>query len=417
MKVYKLNKVIFGFLAACIFIAGITAVSCNQGPIFYTISTETVPQPPLVRGAPTNMVVFEREDPANPSEKIPIMYVASGNQLFWYAKGQYKKAYWNLFEYTIYQPGGTIIGLATTQSYLYALCLNGHGLDTTLWRIGHKGIQWEMVNNIALEYPLVQSIYADPETDRLFAGAGKNDKDKATYAILYLDDDTTANKTLKLLKDDTKILSGAAFQDNVYYLSTRGAGIYAQGAGDTVSQLTDGSVYPFAYRTFMGIIKLKNSTKTIIAVERDGGSLYEVEGSSFKPIKYLTGAIMMTERYATGAMAIWEGMGKKMLIVGKQGGLYNTTSSSYTHGYVEFPLGGDGSLDKSKLRNDPGFLASVFDQDRYRASLGKHPINYLYQAPNDIDTNMTFFASTQTVGLWSYKDRPNDGGWQWNAEN
>jgi hypothetical protein len=52
--------------------------------------------------------------------------------------------------------------------------------------------------------------------------------------------------------------------------------------------------------------------------------------------------------------------------------------------------------------------------DRYTATIGKHPINHLFQTPNNIDPRMTFFASTQTAGLWSYRDRT--GGWQWNAE-
>jgi len=52
--------------------------------------------------------------------------------------------------------------------------------------------------------------------------------------------------------------------------------------------------------------------------------------------------------------------------------------------------------------------------DRYTATIGKHPLNYMYQASDKIDDNMTFFASTQAAGLWSYRNR--GGGWQWNAE-
>jgi hypothetical protein len=126
---------------------------------------------------------------------------------------------------------------------------------------------------------------------------------------------------------------------------------------------------------------------------------------------------MATSRYATGALALWEGgAGQKALIVGIQGGLFNTSTLSYTHGYIEFRLKTDGSLDTSSPRLDPGNLSSVDDNSRYRATIGKHPINHLFQAPKELDDGMRFFASTQTAGLWSYKYR-NDGGLQWNAEN
>jgi hypothetical protein len=365
------------------------------------------------------MVIFEREDPAGSDEKKSVIYVASGNKLYWYAKDQNDQtAKWNLDEYAIDQPSGKIIDLAATKSYLYALCLDGHGLDTSLWRIGSSDNKWTPVNFEKSEYPLVQSIFADPETDRLFAGAGKDDKDKATYAILYLENDTISN-TLDLLESDTTILSGVVFRDDVYYLSTRGAGIYAQGADGTASPLDDGSDNKNNNRTFMGIIKLGDGT--IIAIERNNGVLYEVNEGQFQQIKYTGGDVIQTNGFATGAMAIWKGSDKgtdvEMLIIGKQGSLSYTTTSSYTHGYVEFHLTGvGGTLDTTKPRRDPGNLLSVDDNDRYRATMGKHPINYLFQAPEKIDDNMTFFAATQTAGLWSYKERPN-GGLQWNAEN
>jgi hypothetical protein len=109
------------------------------------------------------------------------------------------------------------------------------------------------------------------------------------------------------------------------------------------------------------------------------------------------------------------------LIAGIQGGLYNptnttTSSSSYTHGYVEFDLNPNGSFNTSSPRRDSNRLETVDNSDRYTTSLGKHPINHLFQTPVNIDENRTFFASTQTAGLWSYRDRPDNGGWQWNAE-
>jgi hypothetical protein len=132
---------------------------------------------------------------------------------------------------------------------------------------------------------------------------------------------------------------------------------------------------------------------------------------------------MATGRYSTGALALWENYldpNEKLLIAGIQGGLSSTFTSSYTHGYVEFELRPeDGSLNINALRHDPGKLKSIIvdlDQDRYTATIGKQPINSLFQAPQGVDSDMTFFASTQTAGLWSYRNRVANGGWQWNAE-
>jgi hypothetical protein len=341
----------------------------------------------------------------------PIIYVASGSHLYWYS-GNGGQPSWDRGEVHIPHPGGNIINLAATAEHLYALCLDGHGLDTSLWRIDDTSNSWERIINNEGGYPLLQSIYADPDTGMLFAGAGKDDNNRASYAILYLDND---NKSLELLKDGTSVLSGAAFLGGTYYLSTRGSGIYtAAGTKDkidgTAEQVADSS------RMFMGMIKLEDDN-TIIAIERDGGTLYKVN-DSFQRLTYDNGDTMMTDRYATGALALWKSTNEsvKMLVAGKQGSLAYTTTSSYTNGYVEFSLKGDGSLNTASYRRDPGNLETVIDQDRYRATLGKHPINHLYQAPLSVDRNRTFFASTQTAGLWSYKDR-SDGGWQWNAEN
>jgi hypothetical protein len=173
----------------------------------------------------------------------------------------------------------------------------------------------------------------------------------------------------------------------------------------------------------MGMIKLENTAQTIIAVERDGGMFYEVKDSLFERMKYNSGSWIATGRYATGALALWtnDPSGKMMLTAGIQGGLYNTVSVSYTHGYVEFYLTesgpNSGSLDTDKTRRDPPSVSIHGNTDRYTATLGKHPINHLFQATKKIDEKLTFFASTQNAGLWSYRNLGKDlGGWQWNAE-
>jgi hypothetical protein len=405
------------------------AISCKQAPIFFIISKETAPRDPRIDGAPTNMVIFQREYPDR-DEPVPIMYVASA-RLHWYAKALgADEPQWDLGEYATPQPDGKIISLAVTKSAngehrLYALCRDGNGVNAKLRYLPSRyepGETWTTIQ--ADSYPDIQSMYADPDSDRLFAGFGRN-----TYSILYLDN--TAD-TLKMLKADTTLLSGVIFREDIYYLSTRGSrsrgGLFqisetdlANNNIDAIKQLEEAPVNDSNnnYRMFMSMIKLEDNT--IIAVERSGGGLYEVQDGSFTRMKYNDDIDIVTGRYATTAIAVWEDRddpGTKLLIIGIQGALYSTTTSSYTHGYVEFELYPDGSLNNGVRRHDAGNLQSVETrQDQYTTSLGKHPVNHLFQAPKDIDkNNLTFFASTQTAGLWSFRDRPDNGGWQWNAE-
>ena len=405
-------------ICAILITLNLLAVSCRQDPIFHVISTETAPRPPRIEGAPTNMVVFQREYPGR--EPVSIMYVASG-RLHWYAKSPGNVSAWDSDEYLIPQPDGKIISLAVAGKRLYALCREGSGVNAKLRYIKSNGNEWETINSDV--HQEIQSIYTDAETSQLFAGAGRNN-----YAILYLDN---ASDTLKMLKSDTSIFSGAVYRDGDYYFSTRGSGIFkiaqadlAANKTDSIKQLVDNTDIEEDKRNdnlvFISMIKLNDNT-TIIAVERNGGALYEVHGDSFRRMKYTIGGNtdwIATGRYATRAIALWqenpEG-GRKLLTVGIQGGLYSTTTSSYTYGYIEFDLKSDDSFDTGFVSRDP-IISVRNDNDRYTATLGKHPVNHLFQAPREVDDNMTFFASTQTAGLWSYRDRPDNGGWQWNGE-
>ena len=66
---------------------------------------------------------------------------------------------------------------------------------------------------------------------------------------------------------------------------------------------------------------------------------------------------------------------------------------------------------------NPEQFSASNDGSRYRTSLGRLPVGHLFQAPLALDADMTFFASTQSSGLWSYRNREEGGGWQWNAED
>jgi hypothetical protein len=381
------------------------------------------------------MVVFHRDDPAsedpdNPA-KIPIMYVASG-RLHWYVQSAPDRSEWDLGgKYGIPQPGGKISALAVTKDdagveRLYALCHEGNGVNATLRYIESKtDSKWRTISS-----GTIQTIYADPDGDRLFAGTGIS-----AYNIQYVNDGR-----LRPLISDSALLSGVVYREEegvgTYYLSTRGdgtrGGIFK--ITETASASNPLNVEPLPYdgaaeekdnhRMFMSMIKLKG-TDTIIAVERDGGALYEIKDGFFERMQYIISGEskgwINIDKYATEALTLWEEIDfdtnlttSRLLVVGIQGGLYSTITSSHTYGYVEFELNPNDGFQTIERRRDPGNLLSVSDDDRYTTSLGKHPVNHLFQTPQDIDSNMTFFASTQTAGLWSYRNRSE--GPQWNAE-
>jgi len=494
------SNIVKGFCA--IFLLGGLAVSCRQDPIFHVISTETAPIPPRIPGAPTNMVVFEREyqvpvDPADPdfdpdavpeTKTITLLFVASG-RLHWYGSPDpaNESPRWDR-DYGIPRPGGKVIALAVTKTRLYALCLSSGSLRATLRYIGHADNMWSEVTGVS-EFPLIQSIYStysdgDDEEGRLFAGARKSSKSTETYAILYLDSSTDI---LQKLKSDTEMLSGAVYRKNegIYYMCTRGNGIFWVKKDDletnsvsdtTVLQLKNirkaeiqveipveidpGDPPPDPDEppeiqieiqpeiqerdnriVFMSMIKLKDSAESIIAINRDGGVLHEIltddalvdmfndvpyseeseellnnlkKSHAYSQIFYDNAGTARTGGFAMSAFALWEdplNSARKLLVAGRQGTLFST---SYNNGYVEFNLTSDGSFDKE---NPSRGMVTVNNSDRYSTSLEKQPINHLFQVPKEVDRRMIFFASTQTGGLWSYRDRSSNGGWQWNAEN
>ena len=430
--------------------------SCKQEAIFYIISKENKPVKPRIQGSPSNMVVFERE---YNGVTVPILYVASG-RLHRYAKAEAGSGSpkWDLKEYKIASLSWKIVSLAVSGDYLYALCFPEDGVNSRLYRIGKEYKDNETWERIYLEESRknlhIQSIYSDPESHWLFAGSSEN----YNHSILYLNSNES-QPTLKILKDGTELLSGAVFRsaEDLFYLSTQSGMFQISGADlanditGNLTQLEDKSPDPVdttkaltkkeKNRFFMGMIKLEDPASTIIAVDRDGGYLYQVNNGEFARMRYTkieNGSLepidtwIQTGRYSTGALALWidpdpaSNPRRKMLLAGIQGSLYNTTSQSYSHGYVEFELinatnadlnAADGSFDTVSQRHDSSNMFSVKDYDSYSTSLGKHPINHIFQVPEEINSDLILFASTQTGGLWSYKDRPKSGGIQWNAED
>ena len=416
----RMAVLVLGFFAAVILVT----TSCGRDPIFHIISTETPPVPPLIRGGPTQMVVFDWG--SDEESRVPVLFVASGG-LFWYSATEHDRddegnviagtnAGWQKNIGIPNRPSGRIIDIATTQNHLYILSMEGTGVDTTIHRLESGGSSW-----VPIGFPPgsgnIQSVFADPEGERLFAGVQSG----GISFIYYLADGSVNLSPLptgtRILPneqptDNTGLLSGVVYRAGSYFLTTRN-GVFEVGRG----WLTGDDMA----RTFMGMIKLPDGT--IIAITRAGGFLYQVNVDGLERIP-IGDDFMRAGRDVTGALSLWDEVDsqgnvipdRRMLIAGIQGSRHSTT---FINGYVEFSLNEDGSLDTSIPRREagsPGGLWSVQDTARYRTSLGRLPINHLFQAPREIDVNMTFFASTQSAGLWSYRDLE-AGGWQWNAEN
>ena len=414
-----------------------TFFSCEQHHIFFTISREPPPQNALIRGSPTNIVVFNGN-----------MYVAS-DKLFRY-NGTRWSAYWEPPE------NERITALAATNDYLYILSIaddaENRRILSSLRRAGSDGHISHVQASAEGDYALLQGIFADPSSSRLFASAKHTNSD--LYAIKFLD--SNADPAWITLRENTAKLSGAIYHDDFHYLSTstRGTassndtngGIFriteseiAAGENIPVTHLPDSSAIIGGFsrnynRVFMGMIKLEDGM--IIAVEQEGGTIFQVQRDSFIRLMHnaphvntamalnINNAGALGNITATGAIALWEGehgdpnnpdniITSKALVVGLQERL---NINSHNFGYVEFELQANGSLARNIVRQDPPRITVHYDSDRYRATIEKHPIMHLLQTPRSIDPNMTFFASTQNEGLWSYRNLVDYGGWQWNAE-
>jgi hypothetical protein len=389
------------------------AISCTQDPIFYYISQEPELRNPRIQGTPTNIVEFDGG-----------VYVANFTALYRYSKkGTDQAPGWD----SVPRPDGQIWGLAATDDHLYILTDNG--LSRLGKDAGPNG--WSRVGPEDSAYTGVQKIYADSK--RLFAGVftGGDTSENTNYAILYDD-----GGVLKVLKKDVHLLSGAAFDETTHFISTRGSGIFTVSeAAFSSSPVNIGEPMAAAEgadKIITGIIYVEDTAKTIAAITRDGKILtYDSSSSKFTVKKDI-------ENKTTGALALWrqppspddlfsdkndfaypDNTFPRLLLAGVQNSTSSTTQT-YNNGYREIVLDGTtGSLPNGDISvNSPGngSPTSITNNEKYTSSLGQLPINYMFQVPYNIDPNMTFFASTQLDGLWTYRDHDNDGNIHWNAE-
>jgi hypothetical protein len=400
----KTHKIIYFFYIFIIFIL----CTCND-PVFYAISQEIKPIEPRISGVPTNFAVFDGR-----------MYIASGNALLSY---RYNKSAGEDYWKREISPGGNILQIASTGDNLYALCTTDQNNDgsTTVKRLDKDNSIWLPMGGILNDYAKIQNIFA--AGDVLFVWAALSTSNY-NYNILYIKNGADALNIMDN-QDDTGIITGAAFNGTSYFLpftakktdKDKISGVYKidninAGAGaKTIIYNEKGNDINVH---FNGIINLKDGADTILLISRNG-DVYTVNVSINRIPDVSMG------RMSTGALAIWRENDqpgcKKLLLAGRQDSLYYSSSYGYSYGYMEL------ELDTVGVKSGAGFAepgrnpssSTLLDYERYQSSLGKYPLNYLFQTPSEIDSKMTLFASTQTNGVWSYRVRDKEQKY-WNAE-
>jgi len=370
-------------------LALIIALGACSDPVFYMISVEPPIAEPFIGGSPTNFVVFNNK-----------VYVASGRNIYSYDGTNFEKI--------PSQPGGRIMHLAATDSHLYALCYPDSG-NTNLKRISAGG-NWEDVTGETGGYSRLQSVYA--ANNKVFIGAARNEN----FIILYMADNDAGYKPLRTGNTNDTLeymLCGIAYDSQYYYLCTRSNTIYVADENN----ITDIQTKKIDGVNFTGIINLEINN-FIVAISRSG-DLFNVKAISDDKATSDLKISIGSNRPSTGALAVWrdETDTPKLLLAGRQDSLVYTVDSGYTYGYMELELDSGGIKAGSNFI-EPGKadVSSVADYERYVSTLGKNPVNHIFQTPRNIDANMTLFASTQKNGVWSYRPRGSDNTPQWNAE-
>jgi hypothetical protein len=421
----KNNIIKFFILTAAIVL---TLGSCYDA-IFHTISDESLPKEPLIKGGPTGFAVFKYKyrNEENKDIEKPYLYVASGTNLYRYREDEG----WKMTD----SPGGRIIQIASTNEYLYALCINDDNDSTgriKQYKYNGKSWEWNDLGGNVLNYNAVHYIFGAGNT--VFIGAAYHkDVDSSpyaiTYTILYIDDESArTTQELKLYNDEgedlnvTGLITGASYDGVNYFICTRnGSGVFCVDKDFSAeAKLLENSQKSGATTlSFAGIIYDELSGRHFI-ISRSG-YLYSVKDETFEEE---TG-VFLSYRMSTGAMAIWREKDStdatRFLLTGRQDSLVYSTDSGYTYGYLEVQLDKDGVKTGSNF-NEPGVMPVTSLKDgangRYKTSIGTHPVTAIIQTPPSIDKEMTLFASTHKNGVWSYRERKSGStvSWEWNGE-
>ena len=362
------------FLYKIFFFTVILAFAACKDPVYFNISQEEKMLEPLIKGSPTNFVSFNGH-----------IYVASGFELYRYdgtnpatGRGNWRES----------RPGGKILTLAVTSNNFYALSMDSG--KKTIKVFNESNGRWNDSNEYGGHE--IQEIAA--AGNQLFVEAGQ-------YGSYYI---LCGNK--KIVENaGNNMLNGAAYFSANYFLSAKdqltenGGCIYTiAGATLTLTRVDNGS--------FMGIVNIGFGSNPVKAINREG-RIYNVTSGSISQ----TGT-SMGNRLATGALAVWEKDGSRLLLAGRQDILGTSTTSGYSHGYMEVGINANGDITGSFVEPGLNSISSVKDGNNghYKATIGRYPVNQLFQASDG-----TLFASTQTNGVFSYRERRNIG-WSWNAE-
>jgi hypothetical protein len=385
MRVYekKHNKSI---LCLLIFAVVFAAASCSDA-IFFTISQEVKPVDPRIKGTPTNFAVYDNA-----------MYVASGKTVY-----RYKDGSW-----TDMEPGGRISQLAATTGALYALCYtdSSSGVEYFIKKYDTTN-GWQNVTGNPTGNNLYQHIYAADDVLFISAASSVGQAPTDDYIVLYVQNSSSTTINSSWGTGVKGEISGAVKSGSDYFISTKEHGILHTSGISSAPTAISGSDGIF----FVGMIKLDNSS--IVAINRNG-HIYTVTTSAVTR----HGNISLGTRSASGALSLWEDKddtSKKLLLVGRQEMSEYTVTSGYTYGYVELVLDSSGNITGEYKEPGNGTPTSVVDgNERYTSTIGKRPVNHIFEVLAGVDADRILFASTQNNGVWPYRQR--DGEFQWNAE-
>jgi hypothetical protein len=389
MRKKTVNKCLFFFAAAFIL------CTCND-PIFYTIAQEVRPIEPRIKGVATNFAYYDGR-----------MFVASGNTLHAYNKAadpqpDQEPVFWD----TETQPGGNIIQIAAAGSYLYALCSTDQNNDgkTVIRRFDKADSSWTEVDCNFPGINKINDIFSAGGILFIMAASSSTNYNNIYYSIFYIDNSLAVNELIT----DTGEVNGAAYDGTSYYLLTKDKGVYKIDNFSAPPALININV------RFAGIISLPDNNNTVFLISRNGEA-YTVKDSSIVKIENIS-----MGRMATGALAVWrnpENPSERLLLAGRQDSLSYSYSYGYTYGYLELEFD-DNGIKEGQNFVEPGreILTTVEygQNERFRSTIGKYPVNHIFQVPSDIDSDMILFASTQKNGVWSHRFR--SGAYQWNAE-
>jgi hypothetical protein len=439
MFMKKAKPTVFSGLIALL-LCGFMILSCSQDSVFYYISREEAPTNPRINGSPTNIIVIDDTVFVGSRMGKKIHYYRGD---VWYEKNT----------------EGSLIELAAAGEYLYALFNEGNSFSpnsTVIKRIAKNEIgsgSWQnIVKDPHAGNYTIESLYGTNPYgtgNDIFAGGVAGN----SYVILHIKHNSPAAAELKVIKelvmDDSgpyvsgigqnALLNGAAIDGSGNVFLATGAGIYkidvdkmsssdsiadalagAKPVEGTFKVVTDTNI--IVGDNMVGILAVKDNSNsfTITAVSRkpDGyGSIHIYDSEQGKFIDHET-----NERLS-GAMCVWkqfdsvDNAWKPTLL------LLGVSDFKTEHGYRELVLV-DGKPTVSSIIKKPDndtLPRSIKDKTKYAANIGKYSIRAILQLPESVkayedntEWEPTIFASTYTKGLWSYKSR--GGEWGWNAE-